>query len=92
MAAHPDHQGGRVGGSGEATELCKVIVDSTVQGKAVAHPADGTLLNRGREHMVKRAAAAGITLRQNYNRLAPQLVPLSARYAHAKQYRGCVAA
>lgn len=67
--------------------LNKVIVDSTVQEKAIAHPTDSKLLNRGREHLVKLAAQAGLDLRQNYNRIAPRLSVKIARYAHAKQYQ-----
>ena len=65
----------------------KVIVDSTVQEKAIAHPTDSKLLNRGREQLVKLASEAGITLRQNYNREAPRLAGQIGRYAHAKQYK-----
>lgn len=67
--------------------LNKVIVDSTVQEKAIAYPTDSKLLNRGREQLVKLMAEAGITLRQNYNRVAPKLTGKIARYAHAKQYK-----
>jgi transposase, IS5 family len=67
--------------------LNKVIVDSTVQEKAIAYPTDSKLLNRGREHLVKLVADAGLTLRQNYNREAPKLAVKIARYAHAKQYK-----
>ena len=65
----------------------KVIVDSTVQEKAIAHPTDSRLLNRGRAQLVKLAAQAGLTLRQNYNREAPKLAGQIGRYAHAKQYK-----
>jgi IS5 family transposase len=65
----------------------KVIVDSTVQEKAIAHPTDSKLLNRSREHLVKLVAEAGLTLRQNYNRQAPKLAVQVSRYAHAKQYK-----
>ncbi len=51
----------------------KVIVDSTVQEKAIAHPTDSKLLERARQHLVKLAAEAGLALRQNYNREAPRL-------------------
>jgi IS5 family transposase len=67
--------------------LDKVIVDSTVQEKAIAYPTDSKLLNRGREQLVKLVAEAGMTLRQNYNRVAPKLAGKIARYAHAKQYK-----
>ena len=67
--------------------LDKVIVDSTVQEKAIAYPTDSKLLNRGRQQLVQLVAETGITLRQNYNRIAPKLAGQIARYAHAKQYR-----
>ena len=67
--------------------LNKVIVDSTVQEKAIAYPTDSKLLNRGREQLVKLVAEAGMTLRQNYNRVAPKLAGEIARYAHARQYQ-----
>lgn len=71
----------------------KVIVDSTVQEKAIAYPTDSKLLNAGRTHLVKLAAKAGLTLRQNYNREAPRLAGQIGCYAHAKQFkrlRGCL--
>jgi IS5 family transposase len=51
----------------------KVIVDSTVQEKAIAHPTDSKLLERARQQLVKLAAEAELSLRQNYNREAPKL-------------------
>lgn len=71
----------------KAASLAKVVVDTTVMEKAVAHPTDSRLLDRGREHLVKAAKALGIELRQNYNRQAPQLVAQIGRHAHAKQYK-----
>lgn len=65
----------------------KVIVDSTVQEKAIAYPTDSKLLNTGRAQLVKLAAKAGLTLRQNYNREAPRLAGQIGRYAHAKQFK-----
>jgi len=67
--------------------LDKVIVDSTVQEKAIAYPTDSKLLNRGRQQLVQLMAEAGMTLRQNYNRVAPKLAGQIARYAHARQYQ-----
>ena len=51
----------------------RVIVDTTVMEKAVAHPTDSRLLERRRKHLVKAAAWHGLKLRQNYNREAPRL-------------------
>ena len=69
------------------SSLDKVIVDTTVMPKAIAHPTDSRLLEKGREHLVKLADEHGIALRQNYNREAPRLATQIGRYAHAKQYK-----
>ncbi|XHO06960.1 hypothetical protein ACEQUB_p00206 (plasmid) [Ralstonia syzygii] len=50
----------------------RVIVDTTVMEKAIAHPTDSRLLERCREHLVKAAAQHGLKLWQNYNREAPR--------------------
>ncbi|WP_157646020.1 IS5 family transposase, partial [Burkholderia ubonensis] len=71
----------------KSASLKRVIVDTTVMEKAVAHPTDSRLLERCREHLVKAAARHGLTLRQNYNREAPRLASQIGRYAHAKQYK-----
>jgi IS5 family transposase len=68
-------------------DLQKVIVDTTVQEKAIAHPTDSRLIEKAREHLVKAAEEAGIPLRQNYNRVAPTLARQAGRYAHARQYK-----
>ena len=65
----------------------KVIVDTTVMPKAIAHPTDSRLLEKSREHLVKFACDNGIELRQNYNREGPRLAVQIGRYAHAKQYK-----
>ena len=69
------------------TSVDRVIVDTTVMPKAIAHPTDSRLLERAREHMVKLADEGGLNLRQNYNREAPKLATQVGRYAHAKQYK-----
>jgi len=69
------------------TSVDRVIVDTTVMPKAIAHPTDSRLLERAREHLVKLAGEGGIALRQNYNREAPRLATQVGRYAHAKQYK-----
>lgn len=71
----------------KTSSLKRVIVDTTVMEKAIAHPTDSRLLERCREHLVKAAAQHGLKLRQNYNREAPRLAGQIGRYAHAKQYR-----
>jgi IS5 family transposase len=65
----------------------RVVVETTVMPKAVAHPTDSRLLERSRQHLVKLAQDNGIALRQNYNREAPRIAMQIGQYAHAKQYR-----
>ncbi|KGR92653.1 putative iSXoo4 transposase [Burkholderia sp. ABCPW 111] len=67
--------------------LKRLIVDTTVMEKAIAHPTDSRLLERCREHLVKAAARHGLKLRQNDNREASRLAKQIGRYAHAKQYK-----
>jgi transposase, IS5 family len=71
----------------KASSVKRVIVDTTVMPKAIAHPTDSRLLERCREHLVKAAARHGLKLRQNYNREAPRLALQIGRYAHAKQFK-----
>jgi IS5 family transposase len=47
-----------------------VVVDSTVQPKAIAHPTDSCLLEVAREKLVDVAKAAGIALKQTLPRKA----------------------
>jgi IS5 family transposase len=67
--------------------LDEVVLDTTVQPKAIAHPTDSRLLNRAREQLVDAAKDAGIQLRQSYARVGPAAEQQAGRYAHARQYR-----
>lgn len=71
----------------KAASVDKVIVDTTVMPKAIAHPTDSRLLERSRQQLVKLAIEQGLSLRQNYNRQAPKLAAQIGRYAHAKQFK-----
>lgn len=71
----------------KSSSVKRVIVDTTVMEKAIAHPTDSRLLERSREHLVKAAQECGLTLRQNYNREAPRLALQVGRYAHARQFK-----
>ncbi len=51
-----------------ADEFERVIVDTTVQEKAIAHPVDSRLLEIARAKVVQAAKAAGITLKQTFAR------------------------
>jgi transposase, IS5 family len=70
-----------------AASLVVVNVDTTVQDKAVAFPTDARLLNKARKSLVKLATQCGITLRQPYTFKGQEAFHLSARYAHARQFK-----
>jgi IS5 family transposase len=65
----------------------RVIVDTTVMPKAIAHPTDSRLLARSRQHLVALAKAEGLTRRQNYTSEAPRREAQIGRFAHARHYR-----
>ena len=68
-------------------DLDRVIVDTTVQEKAVAYPTDSRLLEVGRKKLVMLAKRHGIALRQSYEREGPRLSRRAGGYAHAKQFK-----
>ncbi len=74
-------------GAVKKTEFERVIVDSTVQEKAIAHPTDSRLLEVAREKIVRLAKAAGIKLKLTHEREGRTLRRKAAGYAHAKQFR-----
>jgi IS5 family transposase len=49
-------------------EFERVIVDTTVQEKAIAYPTDSRLLEVARARLVQLAQRAGLTLKQTYER------------------------
>jgi IS5 family transposase len=71
----------------EVKDLSKVIVDTTVQEKAVTFPTDAKLANRAREKLVKLASKHGLKLRQGYPRVGKLALMKHQRYAHAKQFK-----
>ncbi|WP_235993567.1 IS5 family transposase [Paraburkholderia solitsugae] len=68
-------------------ELERVIVDTTVQEKAVAYPTDSRLLEVARARLVQLAQRAGLALKQTYEREGKRLRRRAGGYAHAKQFR-----
>jgi IS5 family transposase len=68
-------------------ELERVIVDTTVQEKAIAHPVDSRLLEIARHKVVSAAKRAGITLKQTFGKQGKALRRKAGGYAHAKQFR-----
>jgi IS5 family transposase len=51
-------------------DLERVVVDTTVQPKAIAHPTDARLMHRVLEKLVRLARRSGVPLRQSYRRVA----------------------
>ena len=68
-------------------ELERVIVDSTVQSKAIAHPVDSRLLEIARHKVVSAARRCGIVLKQTYAQEGKTLRRKAGGYAHAKQFK-----
>jgi IS5 family transposase len=68
-------------------ELASVVVDSTVQPKAIAHPTDSKLLETARQKLVAAAKDAGIDLKQTFAKEGRLLRFKAGRYAHAKQFK-----
>ena len=64
-----------------------VVVDSTVQPKAIAHPTDSRLLEVARQKLVEVAKDAGISLKQTFAKEGQQLTRKAGGYAHARQFR-----
>ena len=74
-------------GAAKPADFAKVIVDTTVQPKAVAHPTDAKLMHRARERLVRLAKQHGVALRQSYERVGKYALIAHQRYAHAKQFK-----
>ena len=68
-------------------DLERVIVDSTVQEKAIAYPTDSRLLDVARRKLVLLAKRAGLVLRQTFDKEGRSLKRRAGGYAHAKQFR-----
>ena len=68
-------------------ELERVIVDTTVQEKAIAHPVDSRLLEIARHKVVGAARRAGIQLKQTFAKEGKELRRKAGGYAHAMQFR-----
>ncbi|MDT8316131.1 IS5 family transposase [Roseomonas mucosa] len=80
-------EAGCAAGAVSERSLAEIAVDTTVMEKAIAHPTDSRLYEKARRSLVALAGKAGISLRQNDNRLAPRLAVKAGRHAHARQFR-----
>jgi IS5 family transposase len=64
-----------------------VIVDTTVQEKAIGYPTDSRLPEVVRARLVQLAQRAGLALKQTYEREGKRLRRRAGGYAHAKQFK-----
>jgi IS5 family transposase len=68
-------------------DLERVVVDTTVQPKAIAHPTDARLCHRALEKLVELARRHAVPLRQSYRRVAKRAAIMVGRYTHAHQFK-----
>src|SRR5215469_6471622 len=68
-------------------DLERVVVDTTVQPKAIAHPTDARLCHRALEKLVDLARRHDVPLRQSYRRVAKRAAIMVGRYSHAHQFK-----
>lgn len=68
-------------------EFERVIVDTTVQEKAIAHPVDSRLLEIARAKVVQAAQRVGIAFKQTFMKEGKELRRKAGGYAHAKQFK-----
>src|SRR6201987_1001985 len=74
-------------GAIESKDLERVVVDTTVQEKAIAHPTDARLTHRAIEKLTALAKREGVELRQSYLRVAKRAAIMVGRYTHAHQFK-----
>jgi IS5 family transposase len=74
-------------GALSSKDLERVVVDTTVQPKAIAHPTDARLVHRAIEKLVGLAKRKGVVLRQSYVRVAKRAAIMVGRYSHAHQFK-----
>ena len=74
-------------GAAKPADFTKMIVDTTVQPKAITFPTDAKLTQRAREKLVGLARKHGVKLRQSYARVGKAALIRHQRYAHAKQFK-----
>ncbi len=69
----------------KAKDLKRVVVDTTVQEKAVTHPSDGKLYYKALLGLKRLSDQLGLRLRQHYVRIGKKHLFKIGRYIHAKQ-------
>ena len=68
-------------------DLQRVVVDTTVQPKVIAHPTDARLCHRALDKLVDLAKRNNVPLRQSYVRVAKRAAIMVGRYSHAHQFK-----
>jgi len=68
-------------------DLRQVVVDTTVQEKAIAHPTDHGLMLKAANKLGQLARTYGLKIRQSYQRVMKRTAIQVGRYTHAKQFR-----
>ena len=71
----------------KAEALRRVIVGTTVQERAIAHPTDSRLLETASTKGVEAAREAGVLPKQTYASEGTHVAYRAGRYAHARQFR-----
>jgi IS5 family transposase len=74
-------------GAAKPADFRQVVIDTTVQEKAITFPTDAKLMHRARERLVRLAQKHGVMLRQSYRRVGKIALIRYQRYAHAKQFK-----
>lgn len=69
------------------TDACRIIVDTTVQEKAISHPTDARLYLKSICRLIKLARQRNINLRQSYVRVSKRAFFSQSQYARAGQYK-----
>lgn len=69
------------------SDFTSIIVDTTMQPRAVAFPTNAKLMHRAREKLARLAKKHGVVLRQSYERVGKHALIAHRRYAHAKHVR-----
>ena len=68
-------------------ELRTIIVDTTIQEKAIAFPTDSRLYFKALRALVQAGQKSGIQLRQTYKRVAKKSLIKQARLSHLRRFR-----
>ena len=71
----------------KSKELKTVIVDTTIQEKAIAFPTDSRLYFKALSSLVRFCDHAGVQLRQTYKRLSKRSLTNQLRFSHLRRFK-----